>query len=277
LNRVQQFCDTRSEQGRGQGSISSASDFAPFRFSTDDLPERTRVEALQDIYARTIINHDIAPWRDNPIHFTLTLSRLPDLGLAAGVGSPVIAERTTKHLLGDDLVLNVTLRGARTLCQRGREADVREGEAVVGTSADAGVTTIQSPSRFVSVRLPRLRLAPLMADLDAVLVRTIRADTPALRLLVGYVHMLQDTKSIATTETARLVATHVHDLAALVMGATRDAAVAAQRRGVRAARLEAIKSDIIAHLDQPDLSVTTVAARHDVSPRMSRCCSRQRA
>ena len=60
---------------------------------------------------------------------------------------------------------------------------------------------------------------------------------------------------------------HIHDLMALAVGATRDAAEAAQAGGLRAAKLQALKNDIAGCLDQPNLSVTTLAARHAMTPR----------
>jgi AraC-like DNA-binding protein len=57
----------------------------------------------------------------------------------------------------------------------------------------------------------------------------------------------------------------LHDLAALALGATREAAMLAAGRGVRAARLRAIKADILAHLTERALSLDMVAARQGVS------------
>jgi AraC-like DNA-binding protein len=51
------------------------------------------------------------------------------------------------------------------------------------------------------------------------------------------------------------------------MGATPDAAEIAKGRGLRMARLRAIKADIAEKLTDPDLSVETVALRQRVSPR----------
>ena len=65
----------------------------------------------------------------------------------------------------------------------------------------------------------------------------------------------------------RLAVSHVHDLAAVVLGATADRAELARNRGVRAARLEAIKADIIAHVDDGNLSAAAVAARHAMTLR----------
>src|SRR6185295_20086496 len=55
------------------------------------------------------------------------------------------------------------------------------------------------------------------------------------------------------------------DLVSVTLGATNDAAAAAQGRGVRAARLRAIKGDIEAHLTDADLSPLAVARRHRIS------------
>ena len=51
------------------------------------------------------------------------------------------------------------------------------------------------------------------------------------------------------------------------MGATRDAAEIAKGRGLRVARLRAIKADIAERLAAPELSVESVAMRQRVSPR----------
>jgi transcriptional regulator GlxA family with amidase domain len=48
---------------------------------------------------------------------------------------------------------------------------------------------------------------------------------------------------------------------------TRDGAETAQGRGVRAARLHAIKQDIARSLGQADLSVAALAGRHRCTPR----------
>jgi transcriptional regulator GlxA family with amidase domain len=60
---------------------------------------------------------------------------------------------------------------------------------------------------------------------------------------------------------------HLYDLMAVTIGATRDAAEMAQGGGLRAARLHAVKRDIAANLDQSDLSVAALARRHGCTPR----------
>ena len=91
--------------------------------------------------------------------------------------------------------------------------------------------------------------------------------TAPLKLLAGYVRAVGDSALLASPELRHVVVSHIHDLIALSLGATRDAAAVAQRRGVRAARLQAIKTDIAASLGDCDLKLTAVAARQRVTPR----------
>src|SRR5690606_9266567 len=62
----------------------------------------------------------------------------------------------------------------------------------------------------------------------------------------------------------------VQDLALMALGATREEAEVAAGRGVRVARLKAIKADIERHLTAPDLTADGVACRHGISPRYLR-------
>jgi AraC-like DNA-binding protein len=64
-----------------------------------------------------------------------------------------------------------------------------------------------------------------------------------------------------------LVSIHVHDLIAMALGATRDGVAIAEGRGLRAARLRALKADILANLSNSDLTVNSVAMRQRVTPR----------
>jgi hypothetical protein len=86
--------------------------------------------------------------------------------------------------------------------------------------------------------------------------------------------MLEDDEALATPALRRLVVTQIYDLVALAIGATRDAAAIAEGRGVRAARLHAIKADIADRLVKNDLTVAAVASRQRISESYVRSCSK---
>lgn len=114
--------------------------------------------------------------------------------------------------------------------------------------------------------MPRNAIAPLIADPAPHLVRPFGAEAGTLRLVMGYVESLLSAETLAP-EGERMAASHVYDLAALLIGATRDAAGVAQERGLRAARLRAVKADILQNLGDCNLSAALVAARQRITPR----------
>jgi len=239
-----------------------------FRFSTDQFPEHKRVEAYREIFGTTIIKHDIQPIGDQPFHFEATLCSLSGLGLASSLISPCRRWHGPQHLDSDDVVLGVGISGLSCLVQQcGREAAVREGEAVLTSSADPALVVIPSMARPLSLRLSRSALAEKIADLDDRVAQTIPHSTH-VRLLTGYVGALWQT-GLTTMEPAlrESVAAHIQDLVCLLLGAKGEAHELAERRGGRAARQSAVLRAIEGRSSDPGLSVTAVAALLGVTPR----------
>src|SRR5215470_13089706 len=192
-------------------------------------------------------------------------------GLVDGAIEGVRVERTCQHLADGvvDLCLCVNLGGGGAVrVGRGREVISHPGDAVLISCAEPNAgrrITPRERGRFFVLLLPRAALAPLVTNLDDAVLRLIPRGTGALKLLANYVAILGDDEALAAPDLPRLVVTQIYDLAALAIGATRDAAAIAEGRGVRAARLRAIKADIAEHLAQDDLTVATVASRQRIS------------
>ncbi|HEY2137377.1 MAG TPA: helix-turn-helix domain-containing protein, partial [Xanthobacteraceae bacterium] len=240
-------------------------EFEIVHLCSDDVAEHNRLDVVRDVYGRAIVKHDIEAYPDVPFYWRSTLRILPGLGLAATALSGARTRRTAAQIDSDNLVLNIILAGKLIVRQFGREAVVDPGELVVTRSADVASCDVATDSRCVGIRLPLGAIAPTIADLDSILVRKIPAGTEPLSLLMSYVDVLQDTEALGRPDTRHLVVAHVHDLVALTLGATREAAETAKGRGVRAARLRAVKADIVAHIGSRDLSLETVAARQGIS------------
>jgi AraC-like DNA-binding protein len=236
-------------------------------FSTDALPERDRAEIMREVFGRAIMRLEFEPLPDVPVSMNKVMRSLPDFGLSVGTSSAMNCLRTSQLIDSDDFILTVALSGGGTVYAHGRETQIDGGSATLVRSADPHRFCIHSKTKTVTFRLGISRIAPLIADLDAALNRLIPADTEALRLLVHYADVLRHDDALVTAEVQSLVVPHLHDLASLAIGATRDATVVAAGRGIRAARLRAIKDDILKHSTDERLSVTTVAKRHHVTPR----------
>lgn len=96
----------------------------------------------------------------------------------------------------------------------------------------------------------------------------VPAGSEAIRLLVTYARAIaEEQQSLDTPELQRLVATHIHDLSAVALGATREGHAIAKGRGIRAARLRAIISDTTANLGDCEMTVAAVVQRQQVTPR----------
>jgi AraC-like DNA-binding protein len=122
--------------------------------------------------------------------------------------------------------------------------------------------------RYMAVVAPIKALHPLARSIEDRAGHHIPSDTEALRLLSGYVDSLRREPLLSDTKLIAVAVSHMHDLVALALGATtRDGAMLALGRGVRAARLKAIQAYICENLAMHDLSAQSVAARYGLSPR----------
>ncbi|MGB9369345.1 MAG: AraC family transcriptional regulator [Xanthobacteraceae bacterium] len=160
-------------------------------------------------------------------------------------------------------------REAHVVAQsNGREARVETGDAYLLPCGDCASIRVPHEAQSTSVRLPRTALAGNVTNLEDTYCRRIPRDTPALVLLKRYLALLEDEPAaLADPSLQHSAVTHVYDLLAKTLGATRDATAIAEGRGVRAARMKMIRDDIARHLTDARLSVHAVAARHKVSPR----------
>jgi AraC-like DNA-binding protein len=233
-------------------------------FSTDDYAPRHRLDAWREVYGRTMLKLEIEPLATGEIHADVLMRKLPDLGIIVGARSPSVYRR--ERIDNDDVVLSIGLTEAFEASQFGRTATMGRGAAVAVTGAAPGHILLPAGGEFITWCLPRRTISHAVAGLDEALCRPIAADNAALKLLVRYMSILDEADTLATPDLQRHAATHVHDLIALTIGATREAGDIAKLRGARAARLHAIKQDIDDNLGG-DLSIGAVAARHRLQPR----------
>jgi len=197
--------------------------------------------------------------------FDLRTTAFDGLALSAGVLSGNRSVYTPQAPDDDGVVLIGATRGQGLIRQAGREAHAGDGDAFF-VDPNRAYLYLAQPSHACAVRLSRSVMQSMGIDVDAALVRPVRRH-PALAHLMRYAAVVHDADAIATAQMRRAIATHVHDLACLLAGATGDAAQAAQQRGGRAARRAAVAADIDAHLTDPTLSAAAVAARLGISTR----------
>lgn len=242
------------------------------RFSTDDLPERERFSAWQDTFGQTVVKMDMQPIGDEPFRSHAEICLLPNLTIASISATPIRGTRTRAHAAdgSDDIVLAIMLNGQATSRQGNKEVLFEAGQAVLWPNDAAGEGLYYSPVEFLTLAIPRVALKQAVANIDAFLMRPVPEDNVAVRLLTGYVQLVQSQIDRMSPQIKAASSAHLLDLVALAFGATGDTAEIARGRGARVARLKAVKDDILANLTRRELSADTVAAQHGISPRYLR-------
>src|SRR5712691_3460204 len=244
-----------------------AGDVATFRFSTDDFSERERLTAWREIFGRTVCNLNIEPLAADRFRSDSMIYARPGLGVLVGSCSAVHLSHSRDLIVDDDLSFMTGSMPNWTASQLGRNPVLGPGDGVLMNNAEVGSMVLPDTVRFITFKVPLKAIAPLVPDVGALIARRVPRESQALRLMVRYLGALRDEGALQTAELQSLAVTHVYDLFALALGATREAAAIANGRGVRAARLRAIKTDLAANLGRAGLSINAVAARHGVTPR----------
>jgi AraC-like DNA-binding protein len=252
---------------------------ATFRFSTAGLPEPARAEAVRYLHERerTVLPagfeplEPLEPLSDRPPHVEVTKGTLPGLALVSGTFSGLRHAARPRGAAGhgeNDLLFCVNVHGCSLAQQGDRELTLRDGDAFFATRSSAGFNIVRpTPARFIGCRVPRATVAALLGRLDDTPMTFVPDDTEALRLLVSYAGAIADALPLTTPELQRLTVSHMQDLIAATIAATRGGRAVAEGRGIAAARLRAIMTDTCAHLGDGDLSVANIARRHRVTPR----------
>lgn len=235
--------------------------------AADALQVQARGRTVQSLHEHGVTWVSFKPMPDLACGIDFSLRKLPDLGLLSGTVQGVRHEHARRDSGDgdDDFSFHLNLSGLSFVTGARSETTLRDGDAMLLSYSAS--RTISRPGLVDHrvIRLPRAALSPLMRDIDDAVLRAIPRGTGMLALLRGYVDAVFDDPALAIPQMRQLIVGHLCDLIAVTLGATRDAAAVAEGRGVRAARLRAIKTDIEAHLASGDLSPDAVAKRQKVS------------
>jgi AraC-like DNA-binding protein len=243
-----------------------ADDFAQVRFSTDDLPENERLSRWREEFERGLMRADIEPVSsDRPFCAEAVFQALPGVRSASCAGSDARFQRTRAMAAeGDDSIWLVVNPGPKALVsQRGKDVVLGAGDAIPIFTDEAALLI---SNQHLGLLLSRAALLSRISNVDTMATRVISHAVAPLRLLVSYFTLMHKEVVPATPQLRQAVVDHIHDLAALALGANRDT----QERGsgaTAAARLRATLAHIAESFTEPGLTLAEVARRQGVSPR----------
>jgi len=230
------------------------------------MPEKERVPYWRDVFGRHVIRVDFTPKSDAPFEAEASLLAVPGLRAHWSVYKGPAQLRRTRELISqtdEAVALLIDRKGSIRWSQRSAETQLARSSAVFVLHAEPA-EMIFPRADYMAIIAPLRAIAPLTMNIEDRSRRYIPAGTEALALLPACLRMM---RGLSDPQVVERSVTYVYDLMALALGAAPEAAAMANARGIRAARLCAVKSDIAANLATHDLSVTAVALRQRVTPR----------
>ena len=271
----------RAQRGNGRSGLVAHTDFVSLRFSTNGVAPKQCLQAAYEVFGSFLARRSCR--LSDPGHVEMTVwgpaQNGPSPRVSAGACVQRVAYTTgftsqrTPELLtdgNDDISLNIQEAGRCIVSQVGREAAAETGGGFCTSNADVSTVILPGAARFTSIGLPRKLMMAMVPGIEDAFARPLPPDIGALRLLLRYLDVIEDEHALKTPELRRAATTHVHDLCALAIGATRDVAEIAKGRGLRAARLRVLKADIMQSLDSGHISADMLARRQRVTPRYIR-------
>jgi AraC-like DNA-binding protein len=250
-------------------STTEAAAPSTIRFSTSDFPEKDRLEICREQCRRMALKIDFEPATDAAFECAVAVRALPDVKLIASKMSAVRIKRIEASSASEceDFVFLLNQNSAAAVAARGREVTLDVGDAVLMNTAEVKTFDRRAYGGALALRVPRAVLTSVVSHVDDVIMHPVSRQVGILKLLGGYAISLLNEVKLPSAELQRTAVNHLHDLVALALGATHDAAGIAIGRGLPAARLRLAKAYIIENSSRRDLSVGVVAAHLGLTPR----------
>lgn len=239
------------------------------RVSTQSVPERQRLAFVHDFIARHWAGMRFKPLDEEDLRIDIAVFDLPDAVGIAKARYPAIVGSRPRDLLSDgreNYTLAIVSDDHEVSVEGQRAVRVKAGDLILvneGTCFEVRhdrPTTVEVVSfgyRQMAARVSRLERAPLYH---------VPRSAPGASLFLGYANLLRQAPPEGD-RARQMAASHVHDLIAVVLDGFVKGGAARNERGIRAARLELIKKDILEELREPSFNVSSVAARQGISPR----------
>src|SRR5690606_25440586 len=122
---------------------------------------------------------------------------------------------------------------------KGSETSLAADDATLLSSSEPSTVESSAVGQFRCILVERRMLSPFVDDPEAAVQRAIPANNGLLRLLLGYLDVAVDDEATVGADYARVIASHVRDLIALMLEPDIDRGRIGN--GLRAAQIAHIK------------------------------------
>jgi AraC-like DNA-binding protein len=220
-------------------------------------------------FARRWLTIDFKPVAGDRIASEIRCSEHAFLDLCGMSGTPLRMKRETGPVADarGDRYLIVASGSRLQATQCGRSIELAVGQMTLMSADEPGELTQLSGGSRWSIRIQRKRLADLCRNVEDRIARPLDVNGELAKLVLHQVVTAHRSGWKLDASANHAIAQHLLDLVGLCLGAGGDAAGLASHRGLAAARLDAIKAEILRDLGRSDLGLAGVAGRHGLSAR----------
>ncbi len=220
------------------------------------------IENLSSGYVRLNADPDVSV----PFRGSLRIAALRNVAVGTIQGTVKAITRTGREIALEDTD-NIVL-----LCNAGKQAirivqgagavDLSEGSSVlIEQCRPSQITAPHGSCRLLALQAPRAWLRARRPLVESQIMKPIGRHSSAQDLAKAYAGILLRDEGSEPLE--GYASDHIADLIVAIGSSSQEPV---ETRGVRAARLRAIKDDIARHLGSPSLSASEIASRQGISP-----------
>ena len=269
--RTGEFIEPRGASDARGGATSPAIPFSHVHaFSTDMLPRRERFDAFCEGVARNVFRIDVRCDDADKFRSSFRTVRMDGVTVLKGKYTPASFGRTRELISdgNDDFLFQIS--SSSTFQAEQLDRKIGKGEGLLGDNSRVGRITCALPGAITTVSLPRKTLMGFVPGAeDLVRMRTVGGEQLEMKLLRAYLATIYETPDIDAPR-LKMAGAHIVDLLAMALGAKGEAAVEAQKGGLRAARSVAVRNSVMARLRDPALAPSDIARVNGVSERYLR-------
>lgn len=237
------------------------------RFGYAGQPDGADYERWREEFCRRVMTRDAVPLTRGTVRCDVSALPLPRVRMTGAsvtpmrfVATKIDPEQALALVLPSDAPMRIALAG--------RALDLAPEDFGLADAAHVGAHVSQlAKGRFRSLFVDRKTLLDLCPRAEDLIARPLNANAGIKVLLQGYYDLVIENAGSLDAPARLAAAQHLIDLVVLSLGAGRDETELAKGRGLAAARLEAIKADVLARLGNGDLSLGDVAQRNRASAR----------
>jgi len=238
--------------------------------TTDTVPVRERTAYWCDVICDVFVRLDCDPPRRDRLDGRIVTDMVGAVALSEVRSTPQVVTRGRRHLTGadeDDILLSLQLTGSSVIVQDGRMARLRPGDFAAYDSSRPYTLAFDGPFRQLVVQAPREAWTRRLGRAHRLTARAVPGESPEGRLAGNLLRGAAGAAERLDAASAGRVGESLLDLLAAALVPLAGPGGGGPAGEALWTTLYRARTFIEEHLDDPQLTVTTVASALGFTPR----------